>query len=170
MGGKLLAVAQLFAASCLLLAGCSGSGRPATAPVRGQVTYQGKPVAGATVVFLCPGAPRLAVGKTDDEGNYRLTTYEPDDGATIGTHVVTVKKKKREPDASDPRVGAAGQNLQGEALSKAIEKSMQSSAREVAMTEKSGSLIPAKYSQQKTSDLRKEVIEGENVINIELSN
>lgn len=168
MSGKLLAVAQLFAALCFLLAGCSGSGRPATAPVRGQVTYHGQPVAGATVVFLCPGAPRLAVGKTDEQGNYRLTTYEPDDGAAIGTHVVTVKKFKQQPDGRDESLGPEVQNMQGEELSKAIENSMRTSAQQMARAEKSGSVIPTKYSQQKTSDLRKEVVDGENVIDLEL--
>src|SRR5688500_1432938 len=72
--------------------GCAQSDRPATFPVRGKVTYQGRPVTGASVAFLAPGAPRLAVGTTDGAGNYRLTTFESGDGAIAGTHVVTVRK------------------------------------------------------------------------------
>jgi len=166
MYGRLRLVKPLIAAGGILLVGCSRSDRPAIAPVRGKVNYQGKTVAGASVVFLCPGAPRLAVGTTDEQGNYRLTTYEPDDGAVIGTHAVTVKKYKTEPEAS---AVAVAQNMDQQELSKAIADSMRQSARQVANTEKSGSLLPAKYSQLKTTDLRKEVVAGENVIDIDLA-
>jgi hypothetical protein len=162
-------VAKILLASCVLLAGCSGSGRPALAPVRGTVTYKGKPVAGATVVFLCEGAPRLAVGTTDEGGEYHLTTYEPDDGAMIGQHVVTVKKRNTGTETADTADGATGGALQGEALSKAIAKSMRESSQQAKKAEKAPSLIPAKYAYLKTSDLRKDVVDGENVINIDLT-
>ena len=167
MSRELLAIGSLFTASCFLLGGCSGSGRPPVAPVEGRLTYQGKPVADATVVFLCPGAPRQAVGMTDAEGNYRLTTYEPNDGATVGTHVVTVKKFKSPTDqATGP---AEGRSLEGKALSKSIEESMRQTARRAAQAEKEGSLLPLKYAYVKTSGLSKEVVAGDNVINIELT-
>jgi hypothetical protein len=169
MGRKPLAVGPFLAASCFLLAGCSGSGRPTIAPVSGHVIYKGQPVADATVVFLCPGAPRLAVGTTDKDGNYQLTTYEPNDGAVIGTHTVTVKKFKNEPAATDPAAGAAIEMKDSAALSKAIEKSMHEAARQAAKAEKSGSVLPAKYAQFKTSDLHREVVDGPNVINLELT-
>lgn len=162
------AITQLLAACCYLITGCSGSGRPAIAPVWGQVTYRGEPVADATVVYLCPGAPRLAVGKTDDHGKYRLTTYEPNDGAMVGTHAVTVKKYKlgpAEPDASAANV----ESMDQAGLSKAIEKSMHASAQHIARAEKAGSAIPVKYSNAKTSDLHKAVVHGENIIDLNLT-
>jgi hypothetical protein len=159
-------VVGLLATSCFLLAGCSGSGRPAIAPVRGTVTYQGKPVAGATVVFLCPGAPRLAVGTTDESGNYRLTTYEPNDGAMIGTHVVTVKKYASD---SGGDVNASAEPMDQRAMAEAIEKSMRQSAQQAKQAEKTGSLLPSKYAHQKTSGLRKVVVDGQNVVDIELT-
>jgi hypothetical protein len=162
-------VAWLLVASCVLVACCSGSGRPAIAPVRGTVTYKGKPVAGATVVFLCPGAPRLAVGKTDERGEYQLTTYEPNDGAMIGNHVVTVKKKDMAAEAASTDAAATGQPLQGEALSRAIAQSMRQSSQQAKKAEKAGSLLPAKYAFLKSSDLRKDVVDGENVINLDLT-
>jgi hypothetical protein len=162
-------VAWVLVASCVLVAGCSGSGRPAIAPVRGTVTYKGRPVAGATVVFLCSGAPRLAVGKTDERGEYRLTTYEPNDGAMIGNHVVTVKKKDLEAETADTNVAVTGQALHGEALSSAIAQSMRESSQQAKKAEKAGSLLPTKYAYLKTSDLRKDVVDGENVINLDLT-
>jgi len=167
MSRNVCAVAQFIVLSCFLLIGCKGSGRPTIAPVRGTVTYHGRPVADATVVFLCQGAPRLAVGKTDAQGNYQLTTYESNDGAVLGNHVVTVKKYKE-------NAGHAGENavnvenMDEASRSKAIEKAMRQSAQEVSKAEKSGSLLPAKYANMKTSDLHKEVVSGRNVIDLNL--
>ena len=111
MNQKLLVFSLLAAAACIACGGCSGSDRPACAPVRGEVTYLGKPVVGATVAFLCHGAPRPAMGTTDATGTYQLTTFEPDDGAVIGTHVVTVKKYAMQAEGIfpeiDPSMGAA---------------------------------------------------------------
>src|SRR5712671_5793789 len=84
-----LAGSSALVGACLLLAGCSQSGRMPMAPVHGQVTYQGRPVANAAVEFLCPGASRPAAGTSDEQGNYRLTTFTANDGAMIGPHVVT---------------------------------------------------------------------------------
>jgi hypothetical protein len=78
----------------LLLPGCGG---PSMAPVRGQVTCNGKPVKDAAITFSPvpkseedkePGKP--ATGFTDGEGNYVLSTYKPLDGALVGQHRVTV--------------------------------------------------------------------------------
>jgi hypothetical protein len=149
----------------VLLAGCSGSGRPATAPVRGQVRYEGRPVANATVAFLCPGAPRLAVGTTDQSGNYQLTTYEENDGAIIGTHVVTVNLY-----ASESEADALGSDssASGQPTSKSIEEAMRRSVKQIEKAEKAKPPIPTKYSDRRTSDLQKEVVDGENVIDIDL--
>lgn len=78
----------------LLATGCSQAEpeRIAVHPVQGQVTFNGKPAAGAFVVFhpqdastgLAPSA------KVDALGNYSLTTYEAKDGAPAGQYVVTV--------------------------------------------------------------------------------
>ena len=70
----------------LVAAGCGGDGKLPRAPVSGRVTYKGKPVVGAAVSFL-PETPgwRAGVGKTDDQGRYVLGTYDPDDGAPVGT-------------------------------------------------------------------------------------
>jgi hypothetical protein len=167
MSRKLCAVVAQLVAACFLLAGCSGSGRPTVAPVHGKVTYHGEPVSEATVVFLCPGAPRLAVGKTDSNGNYQLTTYESNDGAVIGTHTVAVKKHKTEPGQTDAAIENVDPTDQAK-VAKSIESAMRKSAQQIAKSEKSGSALPKKYSQLSTSDLHKEVVAGNNVIDIEL--
>jgi hypothetical protein len=163
--GWRLRVVGLFVVGCLL-GGCSGSGRPAIAPVQGKVTYNGKAVAGATVVYLCPGAPRLAVGTTDESGNYSLTTYEPNDGAMIGTHTITVKKSGGD---SGSDVETPAEPLGPKEMTKAIEQSMHESAQQAREAEKSRSELPRRYAFMKTTDLRKEVVDGDNIIDLELT-
>jgi len=156
----------IFLALASLLPGCSGQpDRPAVAPVHGKVIYRGKPVTGATVAFLCMGASRSAVGMTDESGNYLLTTYEPDDGAIIGSHVVTVKKYA---EISETAPSASGEALSEKAMSKAIDAAMSQTAQQLAEAERKGSSIPVKYGQRTTSDLVKEVTAGENVIDLKL--
>lgn len=65
--------------------------RPETHAVSGTVTYQGKAVEGAIVFFhpvdrAVPGA----VGRTDADGSYLLTTFGASDGAVAGQYNVTV--------------------------------------------------------------------------------
>src|SRR5690554_2152701 len=49
-------------AGSLLLGGCGGSSLPQTSPVSGTVSYQGKPVEGATVIYS-RGARKLSEGE-----------------------------------------------------------------------------------------------------------
>ena len=166
MSGKIAAI-PLVVAMCFLLIGCTRTDRPAIAPVRGQVTYQGKSVAGASVAFLCPGASRPAVGMTDEAGNYQLTSFEPNDGAMVGTHVVTVNKYSTEPETGVPAIEPpAG----GKSTTKAIENAMRQTALQIEKMDKERPLLPRKYADRSTSDLRKAVVDGDNVINIELAN
>jgi hypothetical protein len=125
---------------------------------------QGKPLAGATLTFLCAGAPRLAIGKTDTAGNYQLTTFEPNDGAILGEHVVTVNIYGAEPDEESIEKTAGKGNTQSQAIAEAMKRTIEEN-KKVA---KAASQIPAKFRDRKTSDLHKEVVAGDNVINIEL--
>ena len=80
------------AASCLLLTACGPAPLP-THPVSGTVTKKGQPVAGAAVTFVPDSADgRSAVGVTDANGAFKLTTQEQDDGAMLGSYKVTVAK------------------------------------------------------------------------------
>ncbi len=76
----------------LLGAGC-GSRESERAPVRGQVFFQGRPLAGGTIVFAPDpergGRGPLALGEIDAEGRYTLRTGDQP-GAVPGWHRVTV--------------------------------------------------------------------------------
>jgi hypothetical protein len=92
-----LATAGLALLLITLLVGCSrkSEDRVEVHPVQGQVTFQGKPLPQAFVVLHPKNAsdPRAiaARGQTDAAGNFRLTTYDADDGAAVGEYAVTVQ-------------------------------------------------------------------------------
>ena len=96
------------ALGAVLAAGCGG---PPMAPVSGEVTSNGKPVANAAVTFSpvavtegalnAPGKP--STGYTDADGKFVLSAYKPYDGALIGQHRVTVSLDESNP-AKCPRL------------------------------------------------------------------
>ncbi len=76
--------------SSALLNGC-GNGNPSTYAVTGKVTYHGKAVEGAGVMFM-PNAGRPASATTDAEGRFTLRTYGQNDGAIGGENIVCISK------------------------------------------------------------------------------
>ena len=89
-----LAACLLFV-PCLLLAGCGGGateGRKPVYPTSGRITMSGSPVIGATVSFAPREGQPVAMGRTNDAGEYVLTTYDGGDGAAAGRFSVVVNK------------------------------------------------------------------------------
>jgi hypothetical protein len=127
-----------------LLSGCSGDDR-GLAPVSGTVRLNGKPLANAYVSFWPEeNGVRAASGTTDANGHYRLTTFQPYDGARVGKHRVAVRAEEvpeGPPKAADD------------------------------ITAKRGKLLtPPRYSVPDTSGLSAEVIaKKDNVIDLDLT-
>ena len=131
-------------ATVFCMAGCSGrgydkwrDGLPPAHPACGVVTYKGKPLEKATVVFLAavPGKSRslAAVAITDSSGRFKLRTYRDGDGAIAGHHQVTVRKTIVVSASGKPLVP----NDKGDILDAPVEKH----------------LIPEKYASTDTSSL-----------------
>ncbi len=80
----LLAVAVLSATTI-------GCGSPRRVPVTGAITLDGKPVEGASVMFVPIEHGPAATGVTDAEGRYRLATIN-EEGAAPGEYRVSVVK------------------------------------------------------------------------------
>ena len=98
MGFRLCLVVALIAS----LSGCGGANERYLAPVSGTVRYRGQPLANANVAFVPDeNEARAASGITDSEGRYRLTTFEVNDGARIGSHRVTVRAVEIAADAKE---------------------------------------------------------------------
>jgi len=85
------------------MSGCSSSDHIETVSVEGVVTYQGMPVAAATVFFVPESGPR-ASGDTDNDGRYSLMTYNSGDGAIPGDFRVGITKFVLDPTTKDEPV------------------------------------------------------------------
>ena len=68
------------------------SGLDGVVAVTGTVTYQGKPIDGASVAFSPDGKGRAASGRTDATGRFQLTTLDANDGALPGKYKVAISK------------------------------------------------------------------------------
>lgn len=148
----LIALATV-AVGMICLTGC-GPSRPATVAVEGTVTLDGNPVEGASVTFIPGGDGKIAMGTTDASGKFTLTTYEPGDGAIVGTHKVTVRKtegEEVESTAGDTEEG--GEDLMG------------ADTGEAAATW----ITPQKYSNPATTDLTVEVKSGMEPVTLALT-
>jgi hypothetical protein len=76
----------------VLLIAAAGCGKGQLVPVRGKVKLDGRPLAQATVRYIAREAGgRDALGFTDVDGVFRLTTFQPGDGAFPGKYKVIVQ-------------------------------------------------------------------------------
>lgn len=126
-----------FAAVVVLL-GCGGGGKYKLAPVKGSVTYKGKPVPNGTVSFIPEGGGPTATGELQKDGTFVLKT-EKSNGAVLGSHTVVI---------------AAMQDM-GETLPE-------------ARNPLPPPIVPEKYTNPATTDLKAKVEDKDNVFTFDL--
>jgi len=131
-------------AACALVVGCSD--RPRMATVKGTVTLDGAPLVAGTVTFESPGL-RPATAKIVRGELTEVSTFEPNDGAPVGSHSVAVAASE---DAASAVVADPGQ----------------ATPKGSYMVGKS--IIPRAYNDPATSKLTVEVTPGENVVELKL--
>lgn len=155
-----LVATLLFGATFVLPLGCGDSGpdRPDTVPVTGQVFFNEKPLEGAQVSFMGSGTQQAAVGKTDAEGRFRLTTFEPGDGAIPGEHRVAVSKVEAE--------GRQEMQIQNpedsdEIYSKFFQPGVDPARRAAALSGRAKETLPQRYANYDTSGLSVRVEKGQ---------
>lgn len=81
----------LLSGILVFVSGCGGGAgdAPETVAAKGTITVDGKPMGKLSVAFI-PTQGKLAMGETDDQGNFVLGTNNPGDGAPPGTYTVSV--------------------------------------------------------------------------------
>ena len=109
----------LAALVCLTTSGCGRSSGPPNAqsvPVKGVVALDGKPLAGADVVFMTSGMPPIVLAATTKEdGGYQLQSVRPGGGELAGSYKVTISRMVKPdgsalgPDETPANVGAIEQ-------------------------------------------------------------
>lgn len=135
----------------------------------GTVTLEGKPVEGATVLFSRGagkiGAGELALGKTDAQGRYELTTKVGGEtevkGALPGEYKVAVSKRVPPKGMSESEYRA-----KVEAANKASEAGP--AAPGAPQVPESVELFPSRYSVLTRSELKATVKPGSNDIPFDL--
>jgi hypothetical protein len=70
--------------------GSGGATAPGLIPVKGKVTYKGKPVTKGHVKFEPDGYGRAASGELQSDGTYSLGTHKGGDGVVAGHHRVAI--------------------------------------------------------------------------------
>jgi hypothetical protein len=85
----------LAALVCAVVCGCGkGSGPPKVQamPVKGKVTLDGKPLAGAEVVFSVIYPPAVFASRTKDDGTYELQGLAGMESSLAGDCKVTISR------------------------------------------------------------------------------
>jgi len=96
LGGQVLLFQRVISFCMIALVsgaviGCGDSG-PRIVPVKGVVTFKGKPIGNINVMFVpSDGKGRIAQGTSDASGSFSLQTEEPGDGAMMGDYKVSFK-------------------------------------------------------------------------------
>ena len=165
---------KLALSFCVLgaLWGCNDSKGPkvSTYPVTGTVTYEGKPVEGASVVFMSkhPDGP-TATGDTDAEGRFSLTTYVGPKqilkGAVPDEYRVSITKApppEGNSDADDPNNPDFEKHFQRMIKQAGPIPGANKNANTGPAPRPKISLLPEKYANPDTSGLKAVVVTGQN--------
>ncbi|PQO37003.1 hypothetical protein C5Y96_07540 [Blastopirellula marina] len=132
--------------------GCSSNGLPSdAASVEGTVTMQGAKVVDAVVVFRSDSGD-AAVGKTNEEGKFQLSSASIPGGTRPGHYQVTIVKR-------EPLTETASTE----------EDPNYNPNQRSAPSKPRGHLLPEKYSRPNTSELKADIVAGKNTIDFELT-
>ncbi|WP_145034780.1 hypothetical protein [Caulifigura coniformis] len=115
--------------------------------MKGKITYKGEALHVGSIMFVPEAGGKTAVANISKDGEYVLGSYEDDDGAILGKHRIMIIA-----------LTAPG----GTGLPEDFIKAKGGAEAQV-------SVIPEKFSDDKTSKLVAEVKDGENTIDIVLS-
>lgn len=141
--------------------GCSGGGagdkRVPVFSVTGKVTMNGGPLAGAMVSFAPTEGQPTAIGRSNDAGEYSLTTYDSNDGAAKGIYKITVMK-----------VVAATAGATADASHGTNYTGVAHGGKAAKGASDTGNLVPPTYADSEKTPLKFTVEEKANTYDIEI--
>ena len=140
----------------IMLSGCggdTGKGKPRAKvyKTKGKVTFLGSPVVSAVVSFSPKGDQPAAIGRTNDSGEFVLTTYAAGDGAAAGEFTVMVMLIDSGDAEKTPAIAHA--KNQAEYVPTDTHNAKKAG-------KSSGNVLPAKYADPKSSTLTAKVESG----------
>jgi hypothetical protein len=138
---------------------------PTIAKVKGKLLYQGEPVPNAIVTFMAVGLPKHSAGRTNESGEFQLTTDKQDDGAFVGTNKVTVVAGAAGAMALPD--GMSAEELAALPPEEAMRRTME--AQKTKKPDKDVLKLPEAYGKAETTTLEFTVVYGENDFMIELN-
>jgi len=127
-------------------------GQLPTAPVEVTVMYKNQPVEEAIVTFAGEEGTPPAFGRTDADGKAKMSTYNSADGATLGTHSISVVKQEFS-------------GVKEEAPQDSPEYNPSPGASPLPVVK---DLLPKKFALPTTSGLSVNVVEGDNELTLNL--
>ena len=138
--------ALIACAGLLLFSGCFG-GNSDLGSVTGTITIDGEPISYANVTFM-PVQGRASIGRTDENGVYKLVYTVGQEGALIGNHKVIVRTKV----VKEPNYGEKGAETKDPVRLKGRKE-----------------LLPKKYCDRNSTELTATVESGSNTIDFDLT-
>ena len=85
----------IVALPLLFIVGCGPAGQVRVYPVKGKVTFNGKPMAGGGAISFVPlvnQKGKTAGGEIKPDGTYEMSTYKPGDGSMVGEFRVVINQ------------------------------------------------------------------------------
>ncbi|MEQ8836399.1 MAG: hypothetical protein RID07_06305 [Lacipirellulaceae bacterium] len=79
----------LSSLSCLIVITCGCDSGPEIAPATGKVYYNDQPLPFGSVMFQ-PAKGQPATGKIQPDGSFVMSSFSPEDGATVGPQKVRI--------------------------------------------------------------------------------
>lgn len=148
---------MMAAAVSMGLMGCGSakSGRQSVYKAKGKVTFAGGTVPNASVIFAPKAKQPVATGRTNEAGEFVLTTYDSGDGAAAGEFVVLVLKDEPNQAQVENTVGGHDPNSKT-----SPDGAKMHAAEQAKKAAGGGSGIPAKYSRVSESPLSAKIEAG----------
>ncbi|MEQ8211285.1 MAG: hypothetical protein RH917_15770 [Lacipirellulaceae bacterium] len=142
--------------------GCSGSDQLERGEVTGMVTLDGKPLDSGRIIFR-PVKGRAGRGEVRDGKIISTGTYDMDDGIVLGTHKIAVQPIVKDAPITIDRMAEEVDDEKPKKRRSRVEKPS------YAALPSTNVKIPRRYHNPDTSGFTKEIVAGENTLELKLT-